>query len=169
MHLRIGLAAFLLFGFFDQAVAAGTVVQCIDPQGNTTFSDRCPPGTRKQETSYRTAVSETVSQEETAAAPVVLYTVNGCDACDLVRHFLQARLVPFNEKDVTDDPDLQKELREASASTVVPVALIGDTVVRGYDSFALKDALAAAGYPDAVQNTAAGPSETESATMDDRE
>ena len=124
----------------------------LDAAGQTTFSDHCPPGTRKKETKFQTSASDlsaekmTEKSEEKAEGSVILYSVEPCDACDLVRNFLKTRNIPFTEKNVTDDPELQKELREKSGSATVPFIQIGGRKLRGYDSYALSDAIIAAGY-----------------------
>lgn len=147
MNSKIAVPAIFLLGFLSQSAAATKVYQCIDEWGKKTFSDHCPPGTHKRETQYKTDASAQ-SPEEKTAAPVILYSVTQCDACDLVRNFLQTRKVPFTEKNVTDDMDLQKEIREKSGSATVPLTLIGGKKLRGYDSYALNDAIVQAGYSD---------------------
>lgn len=147
MNSTIAVPAILLLGFLSQSAVAANVYECIDAAGQTTFSDHCPPGTRKKETGFQTSASA-LSAEEKAEGSVILYSVLRCDACDLVRNFLKIRNIPFTEKNMTDDMDLQKEIREKSGSVIVPVTLIGGKTLRGYDSYALSDAIIAAGYSD---------------------
>jgi glutaredoxin 3 len=154
MNSKIAVPAIFLLGLLSQSAAATKVYECIGASGKTTFSDHCPPGTRKKEIQFQTSVSALSAEEkaekseEKAEGSVILYSVERCDACDLVRNFLKTRNIPFTEKNVTDDMDIQKEIREKSGSVTVPVTMIGGKTLRGYDSYALSDAIIAAGYSD---------------------
>ena len=157
MNAKIAVPAFFLLGFLSQSTAATNVYECIDAAGQTTFSDHCPPGTRKKETRFQTSASDLSGEEKTEKSEkntdgsVILYAVEHCDACDLVRNFLKTRNIPFTEKNVTGDMELQKELREKSGSATVPFTQIGGRKLRGYDSYALSDAIIAAGYADKTE------------------
>jgi glutaredoxin len=90
----------------------------------------------------------TPSAEEIAKShPVTLYTVPECDACDLVRNQLKEREIPYTEKDVSEDVELQTELMEAAGSVTVPTVMLGETVLKGYQRAALETGLTEAGYP----------------------
>jgi glutaredoxin len=159
MNSKIAVPAIFLLGFLSQSAGATKVYECIGASGKTTFSDHCPPGTRKKETQFQTDASDlsegekTEKSEEKAEGSIILYSVERCDACDLVRNFLKTRKIPFTEKNVTDDMDLQKEIREKSGSVTVPVTMIGGKTLRGYDSYVLSDAIIAAGYSDKIEHS----------------
>ncbi len=129
---------------------AGRIYECFDNQGNRSFSDVCPPGTTKKsekilrtERTGATAGLETVAKEY----PVTLYSVQACDACDLVRRHLQNRKIPFTEKDSAQDAAVQEQLKALVGQLTVPTVTIGKKVITGYNRFALEDALDGAGYP----------------------
>lgn len=132
------------------ASAAVTVVECVDAKGDTSFRDKCPPGTTKASDKVLLGVSSNKAKsikEIAAANPVVLYSVPSCDACDLVRNALNSRRAPFNEKNVQDDASSQSELKDKTGDLTVPSVLIGTTVLSGYNRSALESALNQAGYP----------------------
>lgn len=146
-----GIIILSLFGFLG-TVPAVTIHQCEDADGNLTFQEICPPGstvveTKKIYTGPKEKMPDLAALQE--SHPVVLYSVATCDACDLVRSYLQGRGVPFNERDVADDAELQEELIAKSGELSVPVVTIGEEVVDGYNKPVLESKLDAAGYPGA--------------------
>ncbi|MGB1884883.1 MAG: glutaredoxin family protein [Gammaproteobacteria bacterium] len=128
---------------------AVTVVECVDADGNASFMDKCPPGwAKKSEKLIRRGGPREPSLSEIAAAnPIIFYTVPDCDACDLVRNAMTGRNIPFRERDVQDNAEMQQELQEVSGGLTVPALKIGDRVLSGYSRDAIDDALADAGYP----------------------
>ena len=132
------------------SMAAVTVVECVDASGNSSFRDKCPPGTTK--TGDKKLIGVTANKTKTAAEvaadnPVFLYTVGNCDACDLVRNALANRGVPINEKNVEDNSANQDELKSKTGNMSVPALVIGTTVLTGYNRSAIDSALNQAGYP----------------------
>jgi len=132
-------------------VAAVTIVECQDAEGQRFLSQRCPPGTvQVGEKKVRGAGSPAADPDVAKAAaeyPVKLYTIKACDSCDLARNYLKQRGVPFSEHDAAE-PEVQQELQEAVGSLSVPVILVGAETINGYSRSALKVHLDAAGYPD---------------------
>lgn len=70
---------------------------------------------------------------------VVVYTTSWCPYCRAAKSFLQAKGVPFEEVDLTDDDDGRRALRERSGRSTVPQIWIGDTHVGGYDDLRALD------------------------------
>lgn len=122
----------LILLFLPMSTGAVTVYECEDSEGNRTFSDRCPPGT--------TPVEERKLQgDRTTAAPVVtLYIVPDCGACTKVRNYLQARNISFEEKDVKDNAELQKELKDKAGALKVPSLVVDESVITGFDESAME-------------------------------
>ena len=151
-------------------VQAVTVVSCKDKDGTPYFADRCPPGTAKtgekelKGSPRRDADAELA--EVSKAHPVVLFTVQNCDACDLVRQQLKTRGIPYTEKDVgPDNIDNQQALKAVSGGgSTVPTATIGERSFTGYSRAALELGLDEAGYPARTADTAA-PASTPAAAQ----
>jgi glutaredoxin len=132
------------------ALAAVTVLECVDDAGNSSFRDKCPPGSTKAGDKVFLGVSskKAKSAKEIAAEnPVVVYSIPNCDPCDLVRNVLNTRGVPFSEKNIQDDAALQTELKAKTGDLTVPSVLVGATVLTGYNRAALESALNQASYP----------------------
>ena len=133
-------------------IGAVSILECRGADGKRFFSERCPPGSEAlSEKKISTGGSgEFDLQQLQKTHPVVLYLIEGCDACDLMRNYLEQRGVPFSTKDVgTENPDNQQDLKTRVGQITVPVVTIGDTPVVGYNRPALRGQLDAAGYPDA--------------------
>lgn len=156
--LMLLLGAGLAIGVGAGPAAALTVVECVDAEGNRSFRDKCPPGMEKkgEKTLRGVSSSDDPSLEDVATAnPITLYTVPNCDACDLVRNALSSRGLPFSEKDVQDNAELQEELKAETGGLTVPATKIGSRqALTGYSRSALDIALEQAGYP-VVPDTAA--------------
>ena len=143
--MRIALVPLSLLFYLSSTSAWGvTVLECEDNQGNRTFEDRCPPGSypvnKKQ-------YSVSTPEQGKAALSAILYRVPECDTCDQVKEFLELRHISITEKNVNDDVKLQEELKEKTGGELrVPVLVLGDKVLRGYNRTELIQALADAGY-----------------------
>ena len=70
-----------------------------------------------------------------------MYTIPDCETCENVAIYLRSRDIPFSEKDVSNDPEMQKELTEISGKLSVPVTVIGEEVVTGYNREKIGDIL----------------------------
>ena len=123
------------------------VYECEDEQGNRTFQDRCPPGTKRiDKKQYSTRVADSDSTQQNLG-PLTLYLVPNCDTCEQVKEFLDIRNISFTEKDVNENVKLQEELKEKNNGDLrVPLLLIGDKAISGYNRSTLISALEEAGY-----------------------
>ena len=133
---------------------SASLYKWIDEEGNVVYQDTPPPSDVNYE---EQEITEPVSSLESslrdsinAAAlesPVSLYSIVDCDACDLVRLYLEKNSVPFSEKDIQDNLSLQQELRDQTGQLKVPTVLIGELVIDGYSKSAIKKGLIDNGYP----------------------
>ena len=74
-------------------------------------------------------------------AKVVLYTSPTCTYCHLVKIFLKKNNVEFEEVDISESEEKRKELVEKTGLTGVPVTLVGEKFVQGFDKGKLKELL----------------------------
>jgi glutaredoxin len=136
-------------------LVAGETYRWVDPQGRTVISDTPPPG-RAHSVSKTGASKENTDGQPYAVRraaenyPVTLYTSANCiSECKQARDFLNERGVPFSEKMLQtqeDIDDLKKLLGEAS----VPSLKVGKQPFRGYEPTAYGNLLDLAGYPKAA-------------------
>ena len=145
-----------LFAVFASPVmAAVSIVECQDGQGERSFhSKNCPPGTTKiGSKKIRTGRNGGGADNSNISATIYLSPV--CEPCEEVREFLNNRNISFSEKNVEGDLEMQQELKGVSGGALnVPVTVIGDTAVTGYNRGKLNEALSAAGYvsPDSAES-----------------
>lgn len=136
--------------FFSQGVLATDVLQCKDSEGGLSFQKYCPPGTievnRKKIFTGKTKSNEDNSGTDMA---VTLYVIPNCEACIEVKELLQSKNIVFAEKDVSDSFPLQEELTEIAGSLGVPVTVIGEKVITGYQRGQIESILSGPSDPNA--------------------
>ena len=81
---------------------------------------------------------------------IVLFTQPGCLSCALMRIYLEAREVVFEERDISKDPDAQRAMTETYGSNETPTMLIDGEVLIGFDPSLLDQILDAASSSDSV-------------------
>ena len=126
--------------------SASQIHECEDELGARTFQKHCPPGS----TSLSVKKYNVKNLAGTTAAnlpSLVLYSIPKCDMCDNMRNDLAEKNITFTEKNIKDNGELQQQLKAKTGGDLrVPVLLIGEEVVAGYDAEKLKTALQASGY-----------------------
>jgi glutaredoxin len=73
-------------------------------------------------------LSEPVAQNR-----VLLFTQPGCLSCELMRIYLEAREIPFEEHDISTDLDSRRLMTETYDSTETPTLVIAGEVITGFD------------------------------------
>jgi glutaredoxin len=132
--------------------ASAEAYRWVDTQGRVVISDTPPPG-RARDVSRAGSASETsdgLPYEVRRAAenfPVTLYTSADCASeCKQARDFLNARGVPFTEKMLQTQEDLD-ELKKLVGDAFVPALKVGKQGFRGFEPAAYNNLLDLAGYP----------------------
>ena len=72
--------------------------------------------------------------------PVVLYSTDWCGNCKMTRAYLRENNIPFFEYDVDKSPEGQRQYK-ALQGNGVPLLLVKNNVVRGFNPQAIQDAL----------------------------
>ncbi len=72
--------------------------------------------------------------------PVVMYGTDWCGNCKMTRAYLRDNGIPFFEYDVEKSPEGQRQFK-ALQGNGVPLLLVNNNVVRGFDPAAIQDAL----------------------------
>lgn len=70
-----------------------------------------------------------------STSPVIVYSTPTCHFCHLAKDFFTANKIAFEDRDVTraDHPEWKTELFEKSGRMAVPLIMIGDNKVLGFD------------------------------------
>lgn len=141
---------------------AQTVYRIVGPDGKVTFSDRAPENSSKATATTTNPATGAVGSttglplELSRIAqrfPVTLYTGSDCAPCVSARSLLVNRGVPFTERTVATNEDLDA-LRKLSGDTSLPFGTIGTQRMVGFSDTEWTQYLDAAGYPKASQLTA---------------
>ncbi len=144
---------------------AGKLYKWEDPDGNVTYQDQPPPGeatviqddTLDATSPASGAAANSAQQSAAEANPVTLYSVPICNTCDLVRMVLELNKVPFQEKNADRSQEVQQELEAKAGQLTVPILVIGEKVLTGFNRPEIMQELQIAGYtlaqPRGVQPT----------------
>jgi glutaredoxin len=81
---------------------------------------------------------------------LVLFTQPGCFSCELMRIYLEARELSFEERDISKDPEARREMTETYASNETPTMLIDGEVLIGFDPSLLDQILDTPSSSDSV-------------------
>jgi glutaredoxin len=157
MHLRLIAGAIVLAGLAAalSATAQTNVYRWVDKDGKVHFSDTPPPEEAKSVSQKRMGGGYTEESQLPYATqmamkrnPVTLYTASGCGApCERGRDLLSGRGVPFAEKNAGSNATDREALVKLAGNAEVPLLMVGENRVRGYDEDQWNSALDGAGYP----------------------
>jgi glutaredoxin len=136
------------------AAQAQQVHRIVGPDGKVTFSDRAPEDKKAQSTVLSTASGGAASnpalpselRQIASRFPVTLYTGESCSPCQQARQLLVQRGVPFTERSVNTNDDIDA-LRRLSGESALPFGTIGRQQLKGFSDAEWTQYLDAAGYP----------------------
>lgn len=72
---------------------------------------------------------------------IIVYTTPVCAFCSLVKKFLDEKGVGYEEIDVSSDANEMEKMKEKTGQMGVPVVLIGDKAVVGFDRKKIEELL----------------------------
>lgn len=136
-------------------MSAVNIVECEDEEGNKSFQKVCPPGStlvnQKRITTGSKAAAENkpvTFSTSNSSVSATMYSIPECSPCDAVRELLQVKKISLNEINIEGDIIKQAELTKLNGSLNVPITLIGDKKLAGYNRTEILSALKAAGWED---------------------
>lgn len=136
------------------AAQAQTVYRIVGPDGKVTFSDKPPVADQGKVTSTGTGARNnlvtgnlpTELRTVVSKYPATLYTTAKCGACDTARNLLTNRGIPFSERTISTNEDVEF-LQRLSGESSLPVLTLGSQKIKGYNDGEWSRYLDAAGYP----------------------
>jgi glutaredoxin len=148
----IGVIAAAGWGCND--ASAQQIYRFVGADGRITFSDKTTldptlkaiAAPQVQPAAQATAVLPFELRQVVSRYPVTFYTGPGCGPCTGGRELLTRRGVPFTEKTVTSNDDIEALKRLAGAASL-PFLTIGAQQLRGFSEVEWVQFLDAAGYP----------------------
>ena len=149
LHRLSGLALVL--------VAAGAMAQPIyrqvDKNGKVTFSDRAPTASTEAASGPQGGVTTPANaglpyelRQVAQRYPVTLYSSDECGPCSTARSLLVTRGIPFEERTVKSNEEVQA-LQRLSSQSSLPLLTIGSQQLKGFSDAEWSQYLDAAGYP----------------------
>lgn len=127
------------------SVQAGGLYRLQDAQGRTVYSDT-PPVSGASAQRLRPHSAPPPSPPAVTRPALTLYAGACGRYCDSARALLNARRVPYRERDALDDPETLAELERLTGERKLPVLRVGDRTLIGYVDAQWRAALDAAGY-----------------------
>lgn len=76
-----------------------------------------------------------------AAKDVTIYSTPTCHFCDQAKAFFKEHDIEYTEHNVAEDTEKRAEMMEKSGQMGVPVIIVGDEVLVGFDEEKLSAAL----------------------------
>jgi hypothetical protein len=138
------------------ASANAATYKWIDADGRVTYGDRPPSASARPMNEAAAAPNAEAPGDgrlpyalRTAAArfPVVIYTAKDCAACAAGRDHLQRRGIPFSERVLRTQADVDALLARGFAEALVPALSVGRERASGFEGGGWDALLDAAGYP----------------------
>jgi glutaredoxin len=135
---------------------AQQIYRLVGPDGRVTFSDKAPLDPNTKTTLARGVAPPAGSSLESlpfelrqvaSRYPVTFYTGPGCGPCGEGRALLSSRGVPYAEKTVTTNDDIEALKRLTNGAASLPILTIGGQQLRGFSEVEWVQFLDAAGYP----------------------
>jgi glutaredoxin-like protein NrdH len=81
---------------------------------------------------------------------ILFFTQPGCLSCELMRVYLEAREIVFEERDIIADPENRRAMTETYASKETPTLVIDKQVITGFNPALLDQLIDPAPSSDAV-------------------
>jgi glutaredoxin len=81
---------------------------------------------------------------------VLFFTQPGCLSCELMRVYLEAREIVFEERDISRDPDARRAMIETYKAEETPTLVSGALVISGFDPARLDQLLDSPSSSDSV-------------------
>ncbi len=148
------LTAVAAMALIVAASPAAAQYKIVGPDGKVTYTDQ-PPADPKVKIKRMGTQGSTDEADQplpfaianaVRSAPVVLYTSLSCSPCAQGRQLLQNRGIPFSERTVSTEADLDA-LKALGMENNFPVLEVGRNRISGYGSEQWNGALTSAGYP----------------------
>ncbi|WP_416141990.1 glutaredoxin family protein [Hydrogenophaga sp.] len=142
----------LMVGLLSVTAHAQGVYRIVGPDGRVSYSDQPPPAANARPTASPGSGGTASPQlpfelrQINSRYPVTLYTSGECAPCNSGRILLNARGIPYTEKTISTNEDVEA-LKRLSGQASLPFLTIGSQQIKGYSDGEWTQFLDAAGYP----------------------
>lgn len=133
---------------------AQTVYRWVDKDGKVQYSDTPPPADARSSQQKRLGSGTTIDEQVPYAVqmavqknPVSVYVTDCGDPCSGARALLAKRGIPYTEHDPENNRADAEALKKLVGSLQVPVLVVGENSIKGFEDATWNSALDAGGYP----------------------
>lgn len=133
---------------------AQTVYRWVDKDGKVQYSDTPPPADARSSQQKRLGSGTTIDEQVPYAVqmavqknPVSVYITDCGDPCSGARALLAKRGIPYTEHDPENNRADAEALKKLVGSLQVPVLVVGENSIKGFEDATWNSALDAGGYP----------------------
>ena len=155
------MSCMLVAGGLTTEAHAQQIYRTVGPDGRVTFSDKPPLDAAAAALATTVATASGAAVANTASMPfelkqaanrypVTLYSGVNCEPCLAGRTFLSGRGIPFTEKTVSSNEDIEA-LQRLTGGNTVPMLSIGGQQLKGFSDAEWTQFLDVAGYPKTSQ------------------
>ncbi len=149
------VASFLLASSLLGSNALAQMYKWVGANGKIVYSDTPPPANAKKLASKSMEASSSLSsikfppelQAAVSKNPVTFYSTSSCDACNAARAMLKQNGIPFLEKTIKTNEDIER-LKQVTGDTQLPLIFVNKAKFLGFDATEWRTALTAGGYPE---------------------
>jgi glutaredoxin len=149
------LRSYLFLALLAPAIAGAQVVRWVDDKGRVHYGDKPPAGAIAQPVQSKiSSVGAPAANARPAGAAkpsaaeagkVTMYSTSWCGYCAKARKHFAARGIAFDERDIERSPTWNREHKELGGRGV-PLILVGQRKMNGYDAGSLEAMLKAEGH-----------------------
>ena len=133
---------------------AQTVYRWVDKDGTVQYSDTPPPANARSSQQKRLGSGTTVDEQVPYAVqmaiqrnPVSVFITVCGDPCSGARALLAKRGIPYTEYDPENNRADAEALKKLVGGLQVPVLVVGENSIKGFEETSWNSALDAGGYP----------------------
>ncbi len=154
-HAMRAIWLVLLTALMATQVEAQQLYKWVDKDGKVSYSDTPAPKDAKDVKQKGYSDNVTVTAEELPFSvrdaikrnPVTLFA-NACgELCDKARALLNARGIPYADRNPETDPMAREVLKEATGGMPLPTLMMGQRIAKGFAENEWHEALTNSGYP----------------------
>lgn len=148
------LSLLLISLSFSTYAQTGKLYKWVDENGRITYQENPPPPKStilKEENLTGASSDDNATGGNAVQDPVLVYTIPSCSNCAVMINELKKLGVPFTEKNLNSDREIQNKILKLTNSITAPALFVKGELLNIADNLELAKQLKEAGYTIAEQ------------------
>ena len=147
-HISLVCLASIIIGFITASTDTfATTYRWTDAQGRVHYSDSPPPKNAKNIKIHKASSSSgQVVSNEPALPTVILFTAATCNGCQEAKALLHEMSVPFEEKLMRSQEDVEEYKNIVGSEPFVPTMMLDSSPLKGFNGESWKNSLNNVGF-----------------------